>query len=159
MVAIAHPVTPTGFCVLTAMLRHRDHGIEGMNRYARAECARADKSTVHTLLRGFISAGWVIAFRSVDGETGVPHHLPAARICSQPGRAGGDRGWAMTTAYCEQEALASMLADDTPDPRPGRPAIVLYPRAAAQVLQELEVDRRSYGVMARRCRRTKPSGW
>ena len=60
------------------------------------------------------------------------------------------------TSLTEQEALEQMLADDTPDPRPGRPAIVLYPRVAAQVLQELEVDRRSYGVVARRCRRTKP---
>ena len=72
MVATAHPVTPTGFRVLTAMLRHREHGIEGMNRYALAECARADKSTVHTLLRGFIGAGWVTASRSADRETGVP---------------------------------------------------------------------------------------
>ena len=62
----------------------------------------------------------------------------------------------MTTAYGEQELLATMLADDSPDPRPGRPAIVLYPRVAAQVLRELEVDRRSYGVVARRCKRTKP---
>ena len=65
----------------------------------------------------------------------------------------------MKRTYGEMDALASMLADDTPDPRPGRPAIVLYPLVAAQVLQELEVDHRSYGVVARRCRRTKPSGW
>ena len=66
MVAVEYPVTPTGFRVLTAMLRHRDHGVEGMDRYAIAECVRADKSTVHTLLRGFIEAGWVAPDRSVD---------------------------------------------------------------------------------------------
>ena len=62
----------------------------------------------------------------------------------------------MTTVYSEPEVLALMLADDTPDPRPGRPPIVLYPSVAAQALQELEVDSRSYGAVARRCRRTKP---
>ena len=30
MVAVPPPVTPTGFRVLTAMLRHREHGIDGM---------------------------------------------------------------------------------------------------------------------------------
>ena len=59
------------------------------------------------------------------------------------------------TPLNEQETLNLMLADDTPDPRVGRPPIVLYPAVAAQVLQELE-DGRSYGVVARRCRRTKP---
>ena len=54
------------------------------------------------------------------------------------------------------EALQMMLADDTPDPRLGRPPIVLEPEVAALVLQELEVERRSYAVVARRCRRTKP---
>ena len=49
----------------------------------------------------------------------------------------------------------AMLADDTPDPRPGRTAIVLHPGVAAQVLLELEVDRRSYGSVAKRCGRTK----
>ena len=43
----------------------------------------------------------------------------------------------MTTVYSEPEVLALMLADDTPDPRPGRPPIVLYPSVAAQALQEL----------------------
>ena len=62
----------------------------------------------------------------------------------------------MTAPLSEQQALARMLADDTPDPRPGRPAIVLYPSVAAQVLLELEVDRRSYQAVARRCRRSKP---
>ena len=61
----------------------------------------------------------------------------------------------MTAMYGEREALDRMLSDDTPDPRLGRPPIVLYPSVAAQVLQELE-DGRSYGVVARRCRRTKP---
>ena len=56
----------------------------------------------------------------------------------------------------ERAVLASMLADDTPDPRPGRPPIVLYPGVAAWALQELEVIGRSYGVVARRCRRSKP---
>ena len=50
----------------------------------------------------------------------------------------------MTMTSGEQEALASMLADDTPDPRPGRPPIMLYPGVAAQVLHELEVVGRSY---------------
>ena len=54
----------------------------------------------------------------------------------------------MTTFLTEQGALALMLADDTPDLRPGRPAIVLYPSVAALVLQELEVDRRSYQAVA-----------
>ena len=62
----------------------------------------------------------------------------------------------MKTACGEQELLATMLTDATPDPRPGRPPIVLYPTVAAQVLHELELDGRSYAVVARRCRRTKP---
>ena len=61
----------------------------------------------------------------------------------------------MTTPLSEQEAIALMLADDTPDPRPGRPAIVLYPGVAAQVLLELEVDRRSYEKVAGRCGRKR----
>ena len=44
----------------------------------------------------------------------------------------------MSTVYSEPEVLALMLADDTPDPRPGRPPIVLYPSVAAQALQELD---------------------
>ena len=56
----------------------------------------------------------------------------------------------------EQAQLALMLTDDTPDPRRGRPPVVLYPSVAARALEELEVDRRSYGAVARRCRRTKP---
>ena len=60
------------------------------------------------------------------------------------------------TSLTGQEALALMLTDDTLDPRPGRPGIVLYPRVAAQILHELELDGRSYAVVARRCRRTKP---
>ena len=60
------------------------------------------------------------------------------------------------TSMSEQTILSMMLADDTPDPRPGRPPIVLYPGVAAQVLHELEQDGRSYAVVARRCRRTKP---
>ena len=58
-------------------------------------------------------------------------------------------------ASTEQEALAHMLDDDTPDPRRGRPPIVLYASVAAQALRELEQDGRSYGVVARRCRRKK----
>ena len=54
------------------------------------------------------------------------------------------------------EALQLMLADDTPDPRPGRPPIVLEPEVAALVLQELEVNHRSYRVVARRCSRSLP---
>ena len=61
----------------------------------------------------------------------------------------------MTTVYSEQEALARMLADDMPDPRRGRPPIVLYASVAAQVLQELEVDGRSYRAVARRCGRSR----
>ena len=34
MVAVECPVTSTGFRVLTAMFRHRDHGIEDLDRYA-----------------------------------------------------------------------------------------------------------------------------
>lgn len=73
MLAVETRVTPVGFRVLTAMLRHRDHGVDGMNRYALALCVQADKSTVHNLLRSFISAGWVSASRSHDEETGVPN--------------------------------------------------------------------------------------
>ena len=73
MVAVPHPVTPTGFRVLTAMLRHREHGIDGIDRYALAVCAKADKSTVHTLLRSFIGVGWVTPSRSNDPVTGVPN--------------------------------------------------------------------------------------
>ena len=62
----------------------------------------------------------------------------------------------MTAVFTEEEALAFMLSDTRPDPRPGRPPIVLYPAVAAPVLQELEVDRRSYAAVSRRCRRTKP---
>ena len=40
-------------------------------------------------------------------------------------------------ASTEQEALAHMLDDDTPDPRRGRPPIVLYASVAAQALREL----------------------
>ena len=56
----------------------------------------------------------------------------------------------------EQGALERMLADDSQDPRRGRPAIVLYPSIAAQALHELETRGRSYQAVARRCRRTKP---
>ena len=61
----------------------------------------------------------------------------------------------MTTSLTEQEALALMLADDTPDPRPGRPSIVLYPSVAARALQELEVECRGYRSVARRCGRSR----
>ena len=158
MVATKRLVTPTGFRVLAAMLRYRDHGIAGLDRKALAECARADKSTVHTLLRGFIDVGWVQAFRSNIPGTSIPRadDIPAHRCGSHSGRAAGHRGRLMTATLTEQAALALMLADDTPDPRPGRPPILLYPSVAAQVLRELEVDRRSYSVVARRCRRSKP---
>ena len=72
MVTVEIPVSPTGFRVLTAILRHRDHGIDGMDRYALAECAHVDKSTVHALLRTFITAGWVSPSRRVALDTGVP---------------------------------------------------------------------------------------
>ena len=55
----------------------------------------------------------------------------------------------------EQGALERMLADDSPDPRPGRPPIVLYPGVAAQVIHELEVVGRSYRAVARRCGRNR----
>lgn len=55
----------------------------------------------------------------------------------------------------EQELLKLMLADDAPDPRPGRPPIVLEPEDAALVLQELEVVGRSYRAVARRCGRNR----
>ena len=73
MVAVECPVTSTGFRVLTAMFRHRDHGIEDLDRYALAECVRADKSTVHSVLRDFVRAGWVTAARSADPKTGGPN--------------------------------------------------------------------------------------
>ena len=73
MVSVRTPVTPTGFRVLAVMLRHRDYGVDDMDRYALAQRARADKSTVHTILRGFIEAGWGTHSRSVDADTGVPH--------------------------------------------------------------------------------------
>ena len=73
MVTIERAVTPTGFKVLLAMIRFRDHGVEGMNRYALAVCVKAGPSTVHYALRGFIQAGWVAPSRSVDPETGVPN--------------------------------------------------------------------------------------
>ena len=59
------------------------------------------------------------------------------------------------STFTGQEALALMLADDTPDPRPGRPPIVLHPGVAAIVLQELEVDQRSYRTVARRWGRSR----
>ena len=59
------------------------------------------------------------------------------------------------TVVTETEALQLMLADDTPDPRPGRPPIVLEPEVAALVLQELEVVGRSYRAVARRCGRNR----
>ena len=61
----------------------------------------------------------------------------------------------MTTAFSEEEVLARMLSDDFPDPRPGRPPIVLEPEVAAWVLRELEVDQRSYRTVARRWRRSR----
>ena len=59
-------VTPTGFQVLAAMLRHRE---TGMDRYAVAECSQADESTVHALLRTFINAGWVTPSRRNAPDT------------------------------------------------------------------------------------------
>ena len=59
----------------------------------------------------------------------------------------------MTTTHSEDE----VLADDTPDPRPGRPPIVLDSGVAAQVIHELEVVGRSYRAVERRCGR--PRQW
>ena len=72
MVAAELPATSTGFRVLAAMLRHRDHGIEGLDRYALSECTKKGRSTVHAVLRDFIRAGWVTADQSVCPETGGP---------------------------------------------------------------------------------------
>ena len=80
----ATTVTPTGFKVLAAMLRHRDHGVDGVTKYFLADCVQADKSTVHILLRGFIDAGWVAADRSVDPETCVPHPTIYSLTSSAP---------------------------------------------------------------------------
>ena len=62
----------------------------------------------------------------------------------------------MMATVDDQALLAAMLADDTPDPRPGRPAIVLPPDVAAAVLRELEVVSRSHGMVARRYARSLP---
>ena len=58
----------------------------------------------------------------------------------------------------EQAALERMLADNTPDPKPGRPRTVLYPKIAEQALKELAVGR-SYRVVARRCGVSPPWLW
>ena len=50
----------------------------------------------------------------------------------------------------EQAALDRMLANDSPDPKTGRPAIVLYPGVAVRALEEL-VQGRSSRVVARQC--------
>ena len=72
MVGVQCPVAPTGLRILAAMLRHRDLGIDGMDRHALAEYVKADPGTVHKQLRGFIGAGWVSPYRSVDPNTGGP---------------------------------------------------------------------------------------
>ena len=71
MATIELGVTPTGFKVLLAMLRFREHGVENTNRYVLAVCVKACPSTVRCALRGFIEQRWVTASRSVDPETGV----------------------------------------------------------------------------------------
>ena len=48
-----------------------------------------------------------------------------------------------------------VLSFDVPDPRPGRPPIVLDAAVAVLVLMELEVDRRSYRTVARRWGRSR----
>ena len=55
------------------MLRYRDHGVEGMNRYVLAVSVKAGPNTVHCALPSFIHEGWVTADRSVGPETGVPN--------------------------------------------------------------------------------------
>ena len=73
MVATSHHITPTGSRILSEMHSQRAKGVDGMNKYALAECAKADQRTVHSLLRGFMDGGWVTAERSVDPDTCVPH--------------------------------------------------------------------------------------
>ena len=59
------------------------------------------------------------------------------------------------TSLTGQEALALILSDDFPDPRPGRPPIVLEPAVAGLMLDELEVSHRSYRTVARRYGRSR----
>ena len=53
-------------------------------------------------------------------------------------------------ALLEEAALERILADSTPDPKPGRPRIVLCPKIAELAIEELAAGR-SYQVVARRC--------
>ena len=73
MVVKDQPLTHSSFRILTTMLRLRDNGIDQLDRYSLAARVRADKGTVHTALRGFISSGWVTPLRSVNPATGVPN--------------------------------------------------------------------------------------
>ena len=73
MLATDYCFTPTGIVVLATMVRCKERGVNGLTRRKLAQCARADKSTVHAMLRGFIQVDWVNPSRSVDPETGVPN--------------------------------------------------------------------------------------